>query len=65
VIGIEFRAQMLGVVVVHQDERLVHRQRGVGREDRRVLVRLTQLPDVKFVVGHALSHPMVFTTCIV
>jgi hypothetical protein len=41
VIGIGLRAQVPGVVVIHQDERFADRQRSVGREDRWALTRLT------------------------
>jgi hypothetical protein len=54
------------VVVVHQHERFAGRRRGLGREDRRVLVRLTQRAYVKLVVCHRFSGmSLVFTTYLV
>jgi hypothetical protein len=51
-VGVELGAQVLGVMIVHQHEGFADPQRGVGRKDRRVLVRLAQPAHVKFGVGH-------------
>jgi hypothetical protein len=65
-VGFELVVQMLGVMVVDQHERFADRQSGIGGEDRRVLIRFAQLPNVKFVTGHGFSHPSSFykTTCV-
>jgi len=52
-VGLELVAQVPGVVVVDEDERLAHGQFVERTEDRRVLVGLAQGPDVELDERHA------------
>ncbi len=48
IVGIELVVQVLGVVIVDQDKVLARRQRCVGSEDQRMLVRLADSTHVEF-----------------